>query len=98
MTQNDRRCFRCQGAKFMFRVGGGYSAVDMGGEKVSCPLCTGTGRIPLVVNDIKVVDVSTPNEKAIETFTLTDYSENDVKQNLSTHNNENKKRGRPKKI
>jgi len=40
-----KRCFRCNGAKKMFRKGGGYSLVDSGGEHVDCPLCDGKGLV-----------------------------------------------------
>ena len=38
-------CFRCGGLKQMYKRGAGYSREDMGGVKVDCPLCTGTGKI-----------------------------------------------------
>lgn len=42
------RCFRCSGQKTVFKFGigdGGYTLVDMGGEKVDCPMCMGSGMI-----------------------------------------------------
>ena len=36
-------CVRCRGQRKLFKVGGGYSLVNMGGESVTCPLCMGSG-------------------------------------------------------
>jgi hypothetical protein len=36
---------RCRGAKEMYKIGGGYSAQNMGGVKVKCPMCMGAGEI-----------------------------------------------------
>lgn len=38
-------CVRCRGAKKMYKVGSAYSMIDCGGEKVTCPLCSGTGQM-----------------------------------------------------
>jgi hypothetical protein len=37
------RCLRCRGVGYVYKVGGGYLAVDIGGKKVDCPLCLGKG-------------------------------------------------------
>lgn len=41
-----RRCQRCAGLTYMYKVGAGYTRTDMGGAKVDCPLCNGTGVVP----------------------------------------------------
>lgn len=50
-----QRCIRCNGLKFMYKVGGGYSRINMGGEKVKCPLCRGEGETPLIKDYVKRV-------------------------------------------
>lgn len=47
MTIITKRCFRCNGAKKLYKVSGGYSAVNMGGVLVDCPLCLGVGQIDM---------------------------------------------------
>lgn len=42
-----KRCIRCAGKCDVYKVGGGYTQVDMGGKKVKCPLCLGTGSVDL---------------------------------------------------
>jgi len=49
MKEKEKPCFRCSGRKKVFKSGKGYSLVDMGGEKVDCPLCGGSGKIKVPV-------------------------------------------------
>jgi hypothetical protein len=56
MSDNRKKCFRCSGQKFVYRIGkNGYSLMDMGGEKLDCPSCKATGwiDIPDYVEDAK---------------------------------------------
>lgn len=45
MSEKKIRCMRCRGRKQIYKVGSGYSFVDMGGLKVDCPMCKGEGMI-----------------------------------------------------
>lgn len=45
---NTKRCVRCGGRKELYKVNGAYSHLDMGGQKVKCPLCMGTGRMKIM--------------------------------------------------
>jgi len=93
MTESLRRCFRCMGAKKMYEMNGGYSAVDMGGAKVDCPLCAGKGKIPKVA----VSDIGAAKDTPPKTVLLTSHTESDVKEKLHAHEKVKKKMGRPKK-
>lgn len=49
-------CVRCNGQKFVFKVGGGYSLKNSGGKKMKCPLCMGSGEKIILeksIDDIK---------------------------------------------
>jgi hypothetical protein len=39
------RCIRCQGRKKLYKMMGGYSFTNCGGELVTCPMCAGKGEI-----------------------------------------------------
>jgi hypothetical protein len=45
MENGKQVCFRCDGRKKIFKIGGGYSHIDMGGQQVDCPMCLGCGSI-----------------------------------------------------
>ena len=37
------RCLLCYGRKKVYKLGGGFTHVDMGAPEVQCPECKGTG-------------------------------------------------------
>ena len=37
------RCMLCYGRKKVYKLGGGYTHVDMGAPEIQCPECKGTG-------------------------------------------------------
>lgn len=43
----EKRCFRCNGARKVFKMGSGYTVVNTGGVEVTCPLCNGEGTISM---------------------------------------------------
>lgn len=58
MSDNKVRCIRCAGSGEMYKLGNGYCQTNMGGEKVTCPLCNGAKVIkPLTDKEVK------PNEQ-----------------------------------
>lgn len=60
MQSNNRRCFRCNGQKKLFKIGSAYSLKDTGGKEVTCPLCNGDGNIP------QLKDVAAPKKEKAE--------------------------------
>lgn len=39
-------CYRCCGRKKVYKMMGGYTLENCGGEEITCPLCKGEGKIP----------------------------------------------------
>lgn len=44
MTDKMIVCLRCDGRKKIYKIGGGYSFVNIGGQLVNCPMCNGEGK------------------------------------------------------
>jgi hypothetical protein len=61
MEKGYKRCPRCLGLKYMYKIGNGYSAVDSGGPKCDCPMCLGKGTIKSLEETIK--DIQETKEK-----------------------------------
>jgi len=67
MDDNLIRCVRCQGAKKLYKVGGGYCQTNNGGALVKCPLCLGEGMtkpLHLAVKDMESKDNDNKKVKA----------------------------------
>ena len=47
------RCPRCLGRREMYKINGGWSAVDSGGVLMECPMCLGKGVWPKRPSDQK---------------------------------------------
>lgn len=61
------RCYRCGGAKKLYKVGGGYTMVNNGSPLIDCPLCLGKGEIKPLEEVLK--------DNNIESKTVVDKSE-----------------------
>lgn len=48
------RCYRCAGSGKVYKIGGGYSQVNIGGEHISCPFCSGCGKIEKLSEEKKM--------------------------------------------
>lgn len=58
MEENRILCPRCDGRKQMYKMMGGYSHANVGGVKVNCILCLGTGTIKTLETVIKEMETS----------------------------------------
>lgn len=63
MEQNEMICMRCHGRKKIYKMGAGYSHVDIGGVKVDCPMCLGSGVVKTIEEALKEVDTKSKSRK-----------------------------------
>lgn len=48
MKKKYKRCVRCLGQKKMYRIGHAYTHTNIGGVLTDCPLCHGSGLMPII--------------------------------------------------
>jgi hypothetical protein len=89
LSKNEKLCDRCKGAKFMYKLGSGYTTCStIGGKKSDCPQCAGKGFVKTLEAALAELDeVKQPEVKQPEVRVYVP----------AASDNANKKRGRPHK-
>ena len=53
ISEDMRKCFRCEGRKKIYKCGAGWSLSNTGGKLSDCPMCLGKGQIKKLDAELK---------------------------------------------